>query len=113
MLPKIAVNEIKELQSRWDVPAEDVLYRLRPGGEAAVEGEAFIWAITPNLNALLLSSEEIGVKKTQMSQLAIQYNPKFGKDVYLGDLLWKIMHINMRRFIVISLKRIRFIFLKA
>lgn len=100
-------------QLKSTVEAEDVLYRLRPGGEAAVEGEAFIWAITPNLNALLLSSEEIRVKKAQMSQLAIQYNPKFVKDVYLGDLLWKIMHINMRRFIMISLKCITFIFLKA
>lgn len=97
-------------QLKSAVEAGDVLYRLRPGGEAAVEGEAFIWAITPNLNALLLSSEEIRVKKAQMSQLAIQYNPKFVKDVYLGDLLWKIKHINMRRFIRISLKCISLYF---
>lgn len=55
--------------------------------------------------------------KTQMSQLVIQYNEKFVKGIYLGDLLYKVMCINTKRITVFSLKwnpvRFRFIFLNT
>lgn len=38
--------------------------------------------------------------KTQMSQLVIQYNVKFVKGLYLGDLLCNVMSINMSRITV-------------
>lgn len=40
-----------------------------------------------------------------MSQLVIQYNVKFVKGIYFGELLCKVMYINVRRIIAISYKR--------
>lgn len=53
-----------------------------------------MWQIPPNLSALLLSNEKI-CDKTQISQLVIQYNGKFVKVSYLGDLLYEGKCINM------------------
>lgn len=49
-----------------------------------------------NLSALLLSNEKIRVEM-QMSELVIKYNEKFVKGIYLGDLVYRDMCVDMRR----------------